>query len=227
MTTTPATTEIPHRGLAVAALLAAAALTAVAVLYRPPAAARHSLAAPLALHGTDVSRQDWRPGYSIPDTAGVRRTPASFTGRVLLLSFGYTHCPDACPTTLARLAQVRQLLGANAGQVQVVFVTIDPARDKAALLQAYVREFDPGFIALRGNDDETDATATAFRADYHLLQQGKKIYVEHTVDTYLVDPTGRVRVVLPYQLTARQVADDVLAVLRDAGLCSAATPAQA
>lgn len=227
MATTPATSEIPFRGFALAVLIFAATLTAVAVLYRPPSTAAHTRAAHLALNGNDVGTQDWRPSYSIPDTTGARRNPESFAGRALLLSFGYTHCPDACPTTLARLAQVRRLLGTNADQVQVVFVTIDPARDKAALLQGYVREFDPSFVALRGNDEETDATATAFHADYHLLQEGKKIFVEHTVDTYLVDPKGRVRVVLPYQLTARQVADDVLVVLREAGLCAAATPARA
>lgn len=161
------------------------------------------------LNGRDVSAQRWTAGFSLLDTAGRRRTLADFRDKTVLLAFGYTRCPDACPTTLARLARVRELLGPDAPQVQVIFVTIDPERDSAALLDNYMRAFDPSFVALRGSASETDAAAQAFHANYQLLQYGKETLVEHTVDTYLVDAGARVREVLPYQLSADEVAADV------------------
>jgi len=157
--------------------------------------------------------------FSLMDTSGRRRTLADFSGKVVLLAFGYTHCPDACPTTLARMAKVRQLLGADAAKVQVLFVTIDPERDDATLLENYVHAFDPSFIGLRGSDAETDSAARAFQADYNIIPHGKDVLVEHTVDTYLIDPIGAIRVVFPYSQPAEEMAQDVHAALREAGLC--------
>lgn len=170
-------------------------------------------------HGRDVSAQDWRGAFSLLDPSGQRRTLAAYRGKAVLVTFGYTRCPDACPTTLARLARARQLLGADADKVQVLFVTIDPQRDGPAMLESYVHEFDPAFVALRGSESETDAAARAFRADYRIVEYGHDVLVEHTVDTYLLDPQGQVRVVLPDALSAQDVAEDVHRVLSDAGLC--------
>jgi protein SCO1/2 len=169
--------------------------------------------------GRDVGLQDWHGAFSLLDTSGKRRTLRDFGGKVVLLAFGYTRCPDACPTTLLRLAKARQLLEEDADKVQVLFVTIDPERDGAQMLESYVHTFDPTFVGLRGNEAETDAATDAFHADYRIMQHGKDVLVEHTVDTYLIDPVGRVRVVLPYSLSAEDVANDVHTVLRDSGLC--------
>lgn len=172
---------------------------------------------PLVLNGKNVGPKDWRAAFSLLDPSGRRRTPGDFPGKALLVAFGYTRCPDACPTTLARLARVRQLLGADASRLQVIFITIDPERDTPELLGNYMQAFDPTFVALRGNDAETDAAAHAFHADYSLVQHGNDVLVEHTVDTYLVDSGGRIRDVLGYYLTADEVAQDVRAVLAAAG----------
>ncbi len=189
-----------------------------AVLAYPPTASWLRSLERSPLHGQDVSSQGWNASFSLLDSSGRRRTVSDYSGKIVLLAFGYTHCPDACPTTLARLAKVRQLLGGNAGKLQVLFVTIDPERDSAQLLDTYVRNFDPTFIALRGSESETDAATGAFHAEYQILQHGQDILVEHTVDTYLIGPQGRVRVVLPFDASAEDVAQDVHSAMRDTGL---------
>jgi protein SCO1/2 len=114
-----------------------------------------------------------------------------------------------------RLAEVRKLLGKDADKVQVVFITIDPDRDSAALLGEYVGAFDASFWALRGSSSRIDEAARAFHAEYQVSRKGGEVRVEHTVDVFLVDPRGRIRDVLPAYVPARQVADDVRAELRD------------
>jgi protein SCO1/2 len=98
--------------------------------------------------------------------------------------------------------------------VQGVFVTIDPERDTAELLRAYVPAFDPSFLALRGSEAQTDAVTKAFRANYQIIQYKGNTLVDHTASTYIVDAQGRARVVTPYDQTARDLADDVRAVLK-------------
>jgi protein SCO1/2 len=205
--------------MAMGAFLAPMVLLAAGLLYPPSASWLHSFDRE-RFHGREVTSQDWVASFSLEDATGRRRTPADFRGKVVLLTFGYTRCPDACPTTLARLAKVRQLLGDDASKVEILFVTIDPARDTISLLANYARAFDPTLIALRGTAVETDAAARAFHADYRIVQHNNEVLVEHTVDTYLVDPQGRVRVVLPYDLPAKDFAQDVHTIMRDAGLCS-------
>jgi len=191
--------------VAVAAIAALAALTP-ALSWLGSDRAAH-------FHGRDVTGQNWGAQFTLTDPAGHRVSLADEKGKAVLLAFGYTHCPDACPTTLARLAEVRHLLGGDAPRVQVLFVTVDPERDKGPILGRYVSAFDPTFIGLSGSEDETDAVATAFHADYGITKYQGEILVEHSVDTYLIDPSGRTRDVIPYSLAAREVADDVRLVL--------------
>jgi protein SCO1/2 len=191
--------------VAVAAIGALAALTP-ALSWLGPDRAPH-------FHGRDVTSSSWGGPFTLTDPAGHRVSLADEKGKAVLLAFGYTHCPDACPTTLARLAEARRLMGEDARRVQVLFVTVDPERDSGPMLGRYVTAFDPTFIGLRGSDDETDAVATAFHADYGVTNYQGEILVEHTVETYLIDPTGRTRVVIPYTLPAREVAEDVRSVL--------------
>lgn len=165
------------------------------------------------LNGRELGAPGWPAAFDLQDVQGRKRTAADLRGRVALVTFGYTHCPDTCPTTLARLAEVRRLLGTEADKVQVVFITIDPERDSALLLGQYVRAFDAGFWALRGSSSQTDAAARSFHAKYHLSREGGEVIVEHTVDVFLVDPRGWIRDVLPPYLTAKQAADDVRAEL--------------
>jgi protein SCO1/2 len=189
-------------------------LFAVAVSTPPTASWLHRFGR-RPLNGRDLGEPGWPAAFDLQDTQGRRRTAADLRGRVALVTFGYTHCPDTCPTTLLRLAEVRKLLGKEADKVQVVFITIDPDRDSASLLGEYVGAFDSSFWALRGNSSQVDAAARAFHAEYHVSREGRDVLVEHTVDVFLVTPRGWIRDVLPPYLAAKQVADDVLAELRD------------
>jgi protein SCO1/2 len=191
----------------------AAALAIAALVAFTPALAWLKPASASQFHGRDVTSENWGAAFSLTDSSGRRVSLVDQKGKVVLLAFGYTHCPDACPTTLARLAEVRRLLGKDAAQVQVLFVTVDPERDTEQLLGRYVRAFDPTFIGLRGDDSQTDAAATAFHADYQIMNYQGEILVEHTVATYLIDPGGHVRVVLPASLSAREIVEDVRSVL--------------
>jgi len=170
---------------------------------------------PAVFHGRDITAEHWGGAFTLADPEGKARSLADFRGKVVLLSFGYTHCPDVCPTTLAKFAEARRLMGAAGDQVQGIFVTIDPERDTAGLLRAYVPAFDPTFIGLRGTEAQTDAVTRAFHANYQIVQYRGNTLVDHTASTYIIDPLGQPRVVTPYEQTARSLADDVLALLRN------------
>lgn len=203
-----------------AAAFAAPLLLLVAALSFPPTAQwirQFETGDPL---GRDVSGENRHPAFSLLDVTGRRRQLSEFQGRLALVSFGYTHCPDACPTNLARLAKALALLGTDASKAQVVFITIDPERDSAATLDAYARTFDPTFLGLRGNAEETEEAAQSFHASYRIVKYGSSVLVEHTVDTYVVDSQGLVQVALPYDLDAEDVARDIRRILLKSGLCA-------
>jgi len=135
--------------------------------------------------------------FSLPDTSGKMRSLADFKGKVVVLFFGYTHCPDVCPTTLAELSQALQQLGPDAAKrVQVLFVSVDPERDSAEILSQYVKAFNPSFIALRpANDDQLKQVTKDFRV-YYAKVPGKtpdSYTMDHTAASYVFDTTGKLR----------------------------------
>ncbi len=199
---------------AVLALLAVALATAYFLTDLPARWRARPAPAAAVFHGRDIGAEHWNGAFTLTDMSNQARSLSEFRGKVVLLAFGYTHCPDVCPTTLAKFAQVRRLLGADAARVQALFVTVDPERDSAALLRAYVPAFDPTFIGLRGSESQTDAVTSAYHANYQIVRYRGDILVDHTASTFIIDPQGRPRVVSPYDQTARALADDVLAVLR-------------
>lgn len=133
---------------------------------------------------------------SLPDSHGVHRQLSDFMGKVVIVSFGFTRCPDICPTTLAELAQSVESLQAKGKDVQVLFVTLDPEHDTGAILSQYVSAFNPSFIALRGSTEETAKAAKDFRVLYKKVpDQGSKNYtIEHTAGVYMFDKAGKARV---------------------------------
>jgi protein SCO1/2 len=195
--------------------LAVAAIALVSAFFLSDLPARwFGKAPPAVFHGHDVTTEHWDAAFTLADVDGKPRSLAEFRGKIVLLAFGYTHCPDVCPTTLAKFAEARRLVGADGGRVQALFITIDPERDTAELLRAYVPAFDASFIALRGSEAQTDAVTRAFHANYQIVQYQGSTLVDHTASTYIVDAQGRPRVVTPYDQTARELADDVLALLK-------------
>jgi protein SCO1 len=143
--------------------------------------------------GVDITGADYR--YSLPDVDGRVRSNADFKGKVTVVFFGYTQCPDVCPTTMADLAAVKKALGPDGGRLQAVFITIDPERDTAETLRAYVGSFDPSFVALRGTPEETAAAAKSFKV-FFARSPGStpdSYTMDHTAGAYVFDTEGRVR----------------------------------
>jgi protein SCO1 len=134
--------------------------------------------------------------FSLPDTTGKTRTLGDFKGKAVVLFFGYTHCPDVCPTTLAELSQAMQQLGDKAKQVQVLMVTVDPSRDTPELLGQYVAAFNSSYIGLRPADDaQLQKVAKDFRV-YYAKAAGKTdadYTMDHTAASYVFDPQGKLR----------------------------------
>jgi len=147
---------------------------------------------------------------------GAAVTADSYRGKVVLLYFGYTHCPDACPTTLANLATVLQKLGPRAKDVRVLFVTVDPARDTLPLLRAYVASFAPQIDGLRGTDDEIASLARRYRVLYRVTPAsvGNDVQVMHASSTFFFDRAGRARLVNTSTEDTKAVADDVAQLVR-------------
>ena len=143
--------------------------------------------------GVDITGADYR--YALPDVSGKTRSNADFKGKITVVFFGYTQCPDVCPTTMAELAQVKKLLGKDGERLQGVFVTIDPERDTPDVLKTYVGSFDPSFVALRGSPEQTAAVAKAFKV-FYAKSPGKtpdSYTMDHTAGSYVFDTEGRVR----------------------------------
>ena len=168
-----------------------------------------------SFQGVDLTGAAYARGFSLPDQNGKTRTLEDFRGKVVVVFFGFSQCPDVCPTTLAELAQVKKALGPDGDKVQGVFVTVDPERDKPELLKAYLESFDPGFVALRGSPEQLKETAKEFKI-YYAKVPGKtpdSYTMDHTAASFLFDPQGRVRVFSRYGAGASALMGDIKALI--------------
>ena len=158
------------------------------------------LMAPAAFKGIDITGAEYARDFDLPDADGKRRRLADFKGKLVVVFFGYTQCPDVCPTTLLELAQIKKEMGAAGAQVQGVFVTVDPERDTPEILKAYVGNFGADFVALRGSLDETVATAKAFKVFFAKVpgQTAGSYTMDHTAGSYVFDASSRVRLFTRY-----------------------------
>lgn len=149
-----------------------------------------------AFQGIDITGADYAQRLDLADPSGQRRSLEEFRGRVVVVFFGFAQCPDVCPTTMLELADVKAQLGADGERVQGIFVTVDPERDTPEVLQAYVTQFDPSFVALRGTLEETAAAAKHFKVFYRKVpsRAGDGSYtMDHTAGSYVFDAQGRIR----------------------------------
>lgn len=164
---------------------------------------------------TDITGADYGRALELTDASGAARTLRDWAGKVVVLFFGFTQCPDVCPTTLATMADVMKRLGPEADRVQVLFVTLDPERDTAAVLAPYVTAFDPRFVALRGDKDATAKAAREFKVFYQKVP-GKtegNYSLDHTAASYVLDGQGRLRLYVRHQQTGEDIAADLRALL--------------
>lgn len=168
---------------------------------------------PSPFHANDVSIIFKEADFRLTDHNGKPRSLADFRGKAVAVFFGYTGCPEVCPTTLADLAQAMKLLGSDAGKVQVLFITVDPERDRPEMLAKYVPAFDPSFLGLYGDAQATAQAAEAFYVTYQKQPAESGYNMDHTVGTFLVDPKGRVRLRAPHAQRSEWLADDIRLLL--------------
>ena len=171
-----------------------------------------------AFKGIDLTGAEYARQLNLTDQDGRTRSLADFKGKVLVVFFGDTQCPDVCPTTMAEVAEVKRSLGADGDKVQGVFVTVDPERDTAPLLKAYLASFDPSFVGLRGSVEQTQATAKEFKVFYAKVpgRTPETYTMDHTAASFVFDTEGRVRVYVRYGAGAEPLAHDIKLLLAEA-----------
>lgn len=164
---------------------------------------------------TDVTGLDYAKDFAMTDHMGKMRTLADFKGKAVVVFFGYTQCPDVCPTTMAEMANVMQQLGPLSDEVQVLFVTVDPERDTPELLSKYVPAFDPRFLGLVGDKEATGKIAKEFRVFYQKVpgKEPGSYTMDHTAGSYVFDPQGRLRLFVRHGQGAEPIVHDLKLLL--------------
>lgn len=164
----------------------------------------------------DITGADYAKDFALPDTDGKVRSIKDFAGKAVVVFFGYTQCPDACPVTLTEIAQAKKLLGPDGDKVQGVLITVDPERDTPEILKAYVANFGTDFVALRGTPEQTAAIAKDFKVFYKRVEgkQPGSYFMDHSAASYVYDPQGRLRLYTRYGSGAQALADDIKLLLK-------------
>lgn len=190
-----------------AALVVIAALLSLTACTEQPETPRFKL--------TDVTGASFGKDFALTDHNGQRRTLADFKGKVVTLFFGFTHCPDVCPTTLGEMAVVMKELGRDADRLQVLFVTVDPERDTAEVLKRYVPAFHPSFLGLTGSADDIARTTREFKIFYQKQPLPNGGYsMDHSAGTYILDGEGRLRLFAQYGIGAPAMLNDIRQLLK-------------
>ena len=166
----------------------------------------------------DLTGADYAKDFSLPDQFGKVRTIKDFAGKVVVVFFGFTQCPDVCPTSMAELASIRKALGADGDKLQAIFITVDPERDTPELLKAYMSNFDPTFLALRPGTDKLPDVAKDFKV-YYKKVDGKtpgSYSMDHSAGSYVYDTRGRVRLYSRYGTGTEGLTSDIRLLLKGA-----------
>lgn len=159
----------------------------------------------------DLTGADYAKDFHLPDADGRMRSLADFKGKIVALFFGYTQCPDVCPTTMAELAEAKKLLGPDGGKLQVVFVSLDPERDTSQVLKGYMGNFDPSFVALRpATPQQLEAVAKDFKVYYKKVEGNTptSYTMDHSAATYVYDTKGQLRLYARYGAGPEALASD-------------------
>lgn len=166
----------------------------------------------------DLTGADYAKDFSLPDQNGKVRTVKDFAGKVVVVFFGYTQCPDVCPTSMAELAQIKKSLGADGVKLQAVFISVDPERDTPEVLKAYMGNFDPSFVALRPTMEQLPQITKDFKI-YYKKVDGKtpgSYSMDHTAGSYVYDPKGTLRLYSRYGNDVAGVTSDIRLLLKTA-----------
>lgn len=171
----------------------------------------------VTFNATDITGVPWGRDFALTDPSGRTRTLKDFRGKAVALFFGYTHCPDVCPTTLSEFSLALRRMGKEADRVQVLFVTLDPERDSPELLAKYVPAFYPTFLGLYTDSKSLTKLTAEFKVVYQKnAESGPKNYlIDHSTGTYVYDPMGRLRLMIPYGSNPGNVAADLHTLLNE------------
>jgi protein SCO1/2 len=175
-------------------------------------------AAKASFHSIDITGAEYARKLDLPDAEGKPRNLGEFKGKVVVVFFGYTQCPDVCPTTMAELSEVKRSLGDDGTRLQGIFVTVDPERDTGVVLKAYVDNFNAGFIGLRGSAEQTQQAAREFKVFFAKVPgKTESTYtIDHTAGAYVFDPQGRIRLFSRHGAGPKDLEEDIRALLREA-----------
>jgi len=191
------------------------ALALIAVSLLAACGEKKAEAPKLAFQSTDLTGASFAKDFALTDHTGKPRTMADFKGKVVVMFFGYTQCPDVCPTTMAEMSEVMKQLGPQADQVQVLFVTVDPERDTQELLAQYVPAFDKRFIGLYGTQEQTAAVGKEFKVIYAKVPGSSKdnYTVDHSAASYVFDKQGKLRLLIRSGQPAAAAVHDIKLLL--------------
>jgi protein SCO1/2 len=166
--------------------------------------------------GIDLSGADYARDFQLTDHNGQPRSLKDFRGKLVVLFFGYTQCPDVCPTTMSELAEAKKLMGKDGEKVQGLFVTVDPERDTPDVLKGYMANFDPGFLALRGTPEQLAAMAKEFKVYFKKAEGATptSYTMDHSAASYVYDTRGRLRLYSRYGSGAQALASDLQLLLK-------------
>jgi protein SCO1/2 len=187
------------------ALLPAAAVTLLAACSDPKP----------AFKSVDITGADYAKDFSLTDHNGQVRSMKDFSGKLVVLFFGFTQCPDVCPTSMFELAEVKKALGADGNRLQGVFITVDPERDTPEVLKAYMENFDPTFLALRPTPAQLEALSKDFKMYYKKVpgQTPTSYTMDHSAASYVYDTQGRLRLYTRYGMGAAALTSDLKQLL--------------
>ena len=165
----------------------------------------------------DLTGADYAKGFALSDQNGKPRTLQEFAGKVVVVFFGFTQCPDVCPTSMAELAEVKKLLGLDADKLQAVFITVDPERDTPEVLKAYMANFDPTFIALRPTLAELPDFAKSYKVFYKKVEgrTASSYSMDHSAGSYVFDAKGQIRLYNRYGSGAEALASDIKLLMKN------------
>ena len=170
---------------------------------------------PVNLYGTNITGADFAKDFDLLDHRGEKRQLKDYLGKTVVMFFGYTHCPDVCPTTMADMAKVMKLLGGDADKVQVLFVTLDPERDTQEVLAKFVPSFDSRFVGLYGNAAQTATTAKTYKVFFEKKDTaGKSGYtIDHSAGSFVYDKAGKIRIYFKYGQKPNEMVSDLKQIL--------------
>ena len=175
---------------------------------------------PLSFKSTDITGASFAQGLSLTDHTGRKRSLADFKGKIVVVFFGFTQCPDVCPTSMLTMAEVKRQLGEQGDKLQVLLVTVDPERDTLPLLKEYMANFDPTFLALRPEPSEVKAVADSFKVHFQKIDgpTPTSYTMDHSAGKYIFDTNGSVRLFSAYGTEASVIAEDIRTLLKSTGV---------